>query len=160
MRRGLCIAVSCFFLASVCWSPAQSPSAPASEANVRERLLGSWRLISRDEQSADGKMKTLTDGVGVIMYTSDGHMAVQIMLPDNSEATSNPVKYGNNGYEAYQGTYSIDEKAHTVTHHVQSALVRNLIGKDLTRVYRFDGKRLVLKSSRPDEHWTITWEHN
>jgi len=38
--------------------------------------------------------------------------------------------------------------------------VRSLIGKNLTRVYRFEGKQLILKSSRPDEHWTIAWERN
>ncbi|HYM79430.1 MAG TPA: lipocalin-like domain-containing protein [Candidatus Dormibacteraeota bacterium] len=141
--------------------PAQTATAPTPDAtNIREKLIGSWRLVSRDEQFADGKMQTRTDAVGVIMYTADGHMAVQIMLPEKSEAPDNPVRYQQAGYEAYQGTYTIDEKAHTVTHHVESALVRSLIGKDLTRVYRFEGKQLILKSSRADEHWAIIWEHN
>jgi hypothetical protein len=71
----------------------------------------------------------------------------------------NPVKYDQGGYEAYYGTYDANEQAHTVTHHVQGSLVRALIGKDLTRVYRFSDGQLILKSSRPDEHWTIAWEH-
>ncbi len=35
-----------------------------------------------------------------------------------------------------------------------------LVGKDLPRVYQFstDGQ-LVIKSVRPDEHWSVTWEH-
>jgi hypothetical protein len=37
--------------------------------------------------------------------------------------------------------------------------VRSLIGKDLTRIYTFSGKQLVLTSSRPDESWRIVWEH-
>jgi hypothetical protein len=98
---------------------------------------------------------------GVIMYTRDGHMAVQIMLPEGTNSKgSNPVKYDRGSYEAYYGTYDVDEAAHTVTHHVQGALVRSLIGNNLTRVYRFEGKQLILKSSRADEHWTIAWEHN
>ena len=60
---------------------------------------------------------------------------------------------------AYFGTFEVNEQAHTVTHHVEGALVRSLIGNDLTRVYRFSGNQLVLTSSRPDEHWTIAWEH-
>ena len=56
--------------------------------------------------------------------------------------------------------YEVDEAAHTVTHHVEGALLRSLIGKNLTRVYRFEGRQLILTSSRPDEHWTIAWEHN
>jgi hypothetical protein len=42
---------------------------------------------------------------------------------------------------------------------VEGALVRTLIGNDLTRVYQLSGKQLILKSSRSDEHWTIAWEH-
>jgi hypothetical protein len=161
MSKRMRIAVSLFLVMSALGLPAQTNMAPVPDTtSIRENLIGSWRLISRDEQSADGKMQTRTDAAGVIMYTADGHMAVQIMLPDKSEAPSNPVQYQQAGYEAYQGTYTIDEKAHTVTHHVESALVRSLIGKDLTRVYRFEGKRLILKSSRADEHWTIIWEHN
>ena len=159
MSRRMRIVVPLFLVVSALGLPVQT--APTSETtNIRGKLIGSWRLISRDEQYADGKIQTRTDAVGVIMYTADGHMAVQIMLPEKNEMPSNPVQYQQAGYEAYQGTYTIDEKAQTVTHHVESALVRSLIGKDLTRVYRFEGKRLILKSSRSDEHWTIIWEHN
>jgi len=36
----------------------------------------------------------------------------------------------------------------------------SLVGKDLPRVYQFtaDGK-LSIRSARPDEHWSVTWEH-
>jgi len=161
MKRRLSTAIPWVLMIAACWLPAQTSTSPAIEkGSVRQSLIGSWHLVSRDEQFADGKIKTRTDAVGVIMYTADGHMSVRIMLPENSEAPNNPVQYQRNGYEAYQGTYTVDEKAHTVTHHVESALVRALIGKDLTRVYLFEGKQLILKSSRADEHWTITWEHN
>jgi len=35
-----------------------------------------------------------------------------------------------------------------------------LVGKDLPRVYQFtaDG-HLIIKSARPDEHWSVTWKH-
>jgi hypothetical protein len=48
-----------------------------------------------------------------------------------------------------------------VTHHVQGSNTRDLlVGRDLPRVYQFstDG-HLVIKSARPDEHWSVTWEH-
>ena len=43
--------------------------------------------------------------------------------------------------------------------HVEGALVRTLIGKDLTRVYDFSDKQLTVKSSSPDEHWRVAWKH-
>jgi hypothetical protein len=139
---------------------AQSGGKDSAKENVRARLVGSWRLSWVEEQAPDGKM-VKSEPSGIIMYTLDGHVAVQIMLSDTSKrSVSNPVQYEQGGYEGYFGTYEIDEAAHTVTHHVEGALVRSLIGKDLTRVYRLEGKQLVLKSARPDEHWTIAWEHN
>jgi hypothetical protein len=64
------------------------------------------------------------------------------------------------GFEASFGTYEIDERAHAFTYHVEGALVRTLIGQDLTRVYDFSGKQLIVKSSSPDEHWRVAWEHD
>ena len=55
----------------------------------------------------------------------------------------------------------MDEATHTLTHHVQGSNTRDLlVGKDLPRVYQFtaDGK-LIIRSARPDEHWSVTWEH-
>jgi len=140
-------------------STPQSAEKPDS-ASAKDKLIGAWRLAWEDEQGTDGKMKHIVDHKGTIVYTRDGHMSVQIMLPstDAPRDVDNPVKYDQGGYEAYYGSYEVNEQAHTVTHHVQGALVRALVGKDLTRVYRFSDGQLILKSSRPDEHWTIAWE--
>jgi len=70
-----------------------------------------------------------------------------------------PVQYAQGGYEASYGTYEIDERAHAFTYHVEGALVRTLIGKDLTRIYEFLDKQLLVKSSSPNEHWRVAWEH-
>jgi len=37
-------------------------------------------------------------------------------------------------------------------------LVRSLIGKDLLRAFDISGKRMIVKSARPDEHWRVVWE--
>jgi hypothetical protein len=132
-------------------------SAKTSDGCVRSKLIGAWRLVWDEEQGPYGKTVRLNE-TGVIMYTADGHMAVQIRML-TPRPGSGPVQYEQGGYEGYYGTYEVNEKEHTVTHHVEGALVKDLVGKDLTRVYRFEGKQLVLRSSRADEHWTICWEH-
>lgn len=127
---------------------------------VKQKLIGAWRLAWIEESGAEQTMTRIVDRRGTIVYTRDGHMSVQIMLPQPEDtASGGPVRYDLGGYEAYYGTYEVNEDAHTVTHHVEGALVRALIGQDLTRVYRFSAGQLILKSSRPDEHWTIAWEH-
>ena len=130
-----------------------------AEHAVRDQLIGAWRLVDLEEPDSTGKLPK-ADYDGIITYTRDGHMSVQIMpmTPGTAEAPG-PVKYQSCDHEAYYGNFDIDERAQTGTHHVVGSLVRTLIGKDLTRVYEFSGRQLVLKSSRSDEHWTITWEH-
>jgi hypothetical protein len=153
------IAAMCILVAAAAATIAVAQS--GNQGSVRDKLIGSWRLAWVEEQQADGTMKRSSDRRGTIVYTRDGHMSVQIMLPRGDDVPgNNPVKYDQGGYEAYYGPYEVDEAAHTVTHHVEGAIVRSLIGKNLTRVYSFEGKQLILRSSRPDEHWTIAWEHN
>jgi hypothetical protein len=140
--------------------PAQAPAKASADKNtVRDKLVGAWRLAWEEEPGADGKIARV-ERTGTLLYTRDGHMSVQIMLPTpESSSASGPVQYEQNGYEGYFGTYEVDERARTVTHYVEGALVRSLIGHNLTRVYKFSGKQLILTSSRSDEHWTIAWEH-
>ena len=126
---------------------------------IRERFIGAWRLAWIEEQGADGKTHR-ADCTGLLVYTRDGHMSVQVMYR-NPQAGANaaPVQYAQGGYEASFGTYEIDERAHKFTFHVEGGLVRTLIGKDLTRVFELSGKQLIVKSSSPDEHWRVAWEH-
>jgi Lipocalin-like domain len=88
-------------------------------------------------------------------------MSVQVMYrnpPTGTSAAS--VQYSQGGYEASFGTYEIDEGAHSFTYHVEGALVRTLIGKDLPRAFEFSGKQLIVKSIHPEEHWRGAWEHD
>jgi hypothetical protein len=129
------------------------------EESIQAQLVGAWRLAWVEEQGVDGQLHK-DDRTGILVYTRDGHMSVQIMARDALvPPAAGPVQYEQGGYEGYYGRYDVDERAHSVTHHVEGALVRTLIGHDLTRVYQFSGKQLILKSSRADEHWTIAWEH-
>ena len=126
---------------------------------IRDRLIGAWRLAWLEEQGADGKPHRV-DCSGLLVYTRDGHMSVQVMERNPQVGMpAGPVRYAQGGYEASFGTYEIDERAHSFTYHVEGALVRTLIGKGLTRVYDFSGKQLIVKSSSPDEHWRVVWEH-
>jgi hypothetical protein len=133
------------------------------EAGIRDRFVGAWRLAWLEEEGADGKIRK-PDSSGLLVYTRDGHMSVQVMHQDPqanplSATTAAPVQYAQGGYEASFGTYEIDESTHTFTFHVEGALVRTLIGKDLPRSFEFSGKQLIVKSTRPEELWRVAWEH-
>jgi len=150
--------ILCVVLAAVCGtSQTHSAEKKSPSGSDRERLIGAWHLASIAGQ--DGKLLTAGVPAGMLIYTRDGHMSVQLMYPQPAGALSN--EYVQNGYEASFGSYDINEATHTVTHHVQGANTGDrLVGKDLPRVYQFspDG-RLMIKPAGPDEHWSVTWEH-
>lgn len=123
----------------------------------KEKLIGAWHLVSMEEPGADGKLTHVTDRTGMLIYTRDGHMSVQLMYPESESTVSND--YVRNGYEASFGSYDVNENTHTVTHHVQGSITHGLVDKDLPRVYQLSGNRLIIRSANPGEHWSVTWEH-
>ena len=130
------------------------------DQRIRSPFVGAWRLAWLEEEGADGKVQR-ADCTGLLVYTADGHMSVQVMYRNPQAGTAaGPVQYAQGGYEASFGRYQVDERAHTFTYHVEGALVRTLIGRDLTRVYEFSGKQLIVKSSGPDEHRRVAWERD
>ena len=123
----------------------------------RDRLVGAWKLVALEQPGPDGKVNR-TECCGMFVFTADGHLSVQVMQREPKPQTA-AERYSQGGYEASYGSFVVDENRHTFTFHIDGALVRNLIGKDLQRVYKFQGDRLIVKSARPDEHWRVIWEH-
>ena len=129
------------------------------DEGIRNQLVGAWRLASLEPEGADGKVHT-SDSTGLLVFARDGHISVQVMDRNpQTQTAAGPEQYSKGGYEASFGTYQVDESAHTFTFHVEGALVRTLIGKDLPRAFELSGKQLIVKSTRPDEHWRVVWEH-
>jgi Lipocalin-like domain len=133
-------------------------SQPMSKDDVITRLSGAWRYIG-----------TWVDGVprdrgpsptGMIVYTAGGNMSVQI-APDRprtkagAEATPDEAKAALTGYIAYFGTYTVDERAGTITHH-RTASIQPGDASPLVRAYEFKGDRLVLRP--PGSKQEIVWE--
>lgn len=131
----------------------------ARSGGTQDKLIGAWHLVRIDTTGSDGKTVTVPQPEGMLIYTRDGHMSVQLMYPEARHDLNN--EYVRNGYESSFGTYDIDEATHTLTHHVMGANTGDLlVGKDLPRIYQFtrDG-HLIIRSARSDEHWSVEWEH-
>ena len=108
---------------------------------------------------ADGKIHR-ADCTGLFVFTPDGHASVQVMYRTPAGGNAGSVDYAQGGYEAWSGRYDVDERAQTWTFHVEGALVRGLVGKDLTRLYEFSGNQLIVKPYSPEERWPVTWERH
>ena len=112
-----------------------------------QRLVGSWRYLG---STLDGK--TVERGgspKGIIIYDVHGHMACHV-APDREvtragkEPTGDEAKAALADHIAYFGTYSVDERARTVTHHRQGSVQPGDNG-DVVRGYEFAGERLILR---------------
>jgi len=130
-----------------------------SKPEIQNRFVGAWRLAWLEEPDAGGVVHR-ADCTGLLVYTRDGHMSVQVMYRNaQTGGQGGPVQYAQGGYEASFGRYEIDENSHIFTFHVEGAMVRSLIGKELPRAFELSGDQLVVKSTNPNEHWRVAWEH-
>jgi hypothetical protein len=120
-------------------------------------IVGAYKLAALEEVGTDGTSHG-ADAIGSLVLTRDGRMSVHVMYRDSGSQPGGPVQYAQGGYEASFGRYEVDEQAHSFTYHVEGALVRSLIGKDMKRLYERTGTRLIVKPPTADEHWRVTWE--
>lgn len=154
--KSLYVGVLALLAANLILSPAQTTR---NDAGDRERLIGAWHLVHIHSSGANGAETDAPQPLGMLVYSRDGHVSVQLMYPKPQHDLNN--QYVRDGYEASFGSYEVDEATHTLTHHVQGANTGDLlIGKDLSRIYQFthDG-HLLIRSARSDEHWSVEWEH-
>ncbi len=138
-------------------------SMQSTRGSVRERIAGAWRLESRTVTQANGA--TLLDPVlgqqpvGRLFYDASGHMMLQMMRQGRAQAISvpaNPLEAKNPrivlGYDAYFGTFTVNEAEGTITHRVEGSLFPEDLGKDFRRFYTLDGDTFTLSftSQSPD----------
>ena len=142
---------SLLFLSVVLLS-AGAAAQSADRSSNQNRLIGAWKLVSLEEPNADGQARK-AECDGMFVFTNDGKASVQVMYRNAQTGST----YAQGGYEACYGSYRIDGSS-TFTFHIEGALVRTLIGKDLNRAYKISGSHLTVKSTDPTEHWKIVWE--
>jgi hypothetical protein len=170
MRR-----LATFTLIFICLSPI---SAAPQHTALSKKFVGAWKLVSIEgnPQQLPGFYDRPT---GLLIYDASGRMSAQIVakadrksLPPNNKgrAMAKPEERAAafDSYVAYFGTYTIDAKAGTVTHHIEGNLVPGRQGTDNIRWFEFQGDdRLILipmedgkggTIARKDATYTLRWE--
>src|SRR5271165_3152471 len=116
MKKLLSLGVVCFFIGLNAMTLSGSQDREVN-ANIRDQFVGAWRLAWLEEEGADGRIHR-ADCTGLLVYTRDGHMSVQVMYRNQqAETAAGPMQYAQGGYEASFGRYEIDERAHTFSYH-------------------------------------------
>jgi len=117
-------------------------------------LLGTWRLVSFESRSVDGKVSYPwgKNTLGYIMYNEEGYMFVAIMSANRPKFSSEDLKGGTteekaaaaNTYISYCGRYEV--QGDTVIHHIELSFFPNWVGVDQKRILSFNGDRLSLNT--------------
>jgi hypothetical protein len=164
-----------FFLILFCLA---TTSAAPHPDELSKKFLGAWRLISI-EGNPPGRPNVYDRPIGLILYDPSGRMCVNIVLKADRKpfapyttglltATTEEKAAAFDSYAAYFGTFTVDAKAGTVTHHLEDSLVPGRQGTDNVRWFEFqgdnrlylipieDGKGGVLP--RKDATFKLLWE--
>ncbi len=156
---------------------AATSAAPPPD-DLSKKFLGAWRLVSI-EGNPPGRTNVYDRPTGLIMYDPSGRMCVNIVLKADRKpfapftkglltATTEEKAAAFDTYAAYFGTFTVDAKAGTVTHHLENNLVPGRQGTDNVRWFEFQGdNRLLLTPvedgqggvlARKDATYRLLWE--
>lgn len=129
----------------------QTPGRPLSAS-----MVGTWELLSREDRTASGAPRSEpslgSDPVSLLFFDASGHFAAQFMKRDRS-VVAEPEARGaaaNNsrargGYDAYFGTYTVDDATGTVTTRLSAALSQENVGQSFSRTMEVNGDLLVIR---------------
>lgn len=136
-------------------------------------LIGTWRLLSRIDRDLSGEPvdePTLgSDPLALLFFDGAGNFAAQFMKRDRGAAVAAPVFTGQNnttaigGYDAYFGTYEVDETSGDVHTRLVGGLSPEHVGATMTRNMKVEAGKLVIRltTTTSDDtlvHRTLTWE--
>ena len=133
-------------------------------------LVGTWCLVSCEVRDDAGRVSHPwgPDAVGYLLYTADGHVAVNLMSAGRPRFAGDDIKGGTAAekvlaaetYAAYCGTYEL--RGDVVVHRIEVSFFPNWIGEQ-ERLVELAGDRLTL-GTRPlpvggrEQTFRLVWE--
>jgi hypothetical protein len=132
-------------------------------------LIGVWRLITVEDQEADGSVLYPYGerALGYLIYHPEGYMSATVMSAERPRLSRPSRPFALSAEDAvtvlrtmgsaYCGTYELRDDS-TVIHHVEAALIPNMIGQDEVRPFELRGDRLYVYTLRPTAKTCAIWE--
>jgi Lipocalin-like domain len=169
MKRALYSAAVAVAVTSLLWTSTRI-AAFETQTSQRQGLSGVWALVSLQDLRPNGEALDWMgkNPSGVLIYSPDGRMTLQIMRDPRPStaapiwssdghdllpsASASEIRDAYRGYYAYFGTWDIDQRAHTVTHHVRASLRSSEVDSHYVRPFEVSGEQLQLRYpvSAPD----------
>jgi hypothetical protein len=123
-----------------------------ADDSIRERLIGTWKLLSATREDVASGTKTDFLGAGAtgfISYSPDGRMIVLNTgggrpKPNGAQPTAAEAEALFRSMTSYAGTYAID--GNVITHRVDVSWNETWTGTEQKRIARFEGDRAYLST--------------
>lgn len=123
--------------------------------NLAAAIVGIWTLKSREDIDDAGNIHVDPflgpDPLGILCF-GPSHFAAQFMkrvrsrqenVPSRVQAKNNTA--GVNGYDAYFGSYRVDENAGTISTYIEGSISPENIGKTYVRAARVADDQLFIQ---------------
>ena len=134
-------------------------------APIKERLVGTWGLVSFVSFDASGASRPGAYDSGRIVYDASGQMSAHLMnsanKADTAPATDADRSAAYRRYLGYYGPFMVDELSGIVIHHVTGSSNPSWVGSDQVRYFELsaDNNKLTLSlKNRGRVTSTLTWE--
>lgn len=145
---------------------------PQPETEIRDRIVGTWRLVSTEETLKDGTTRPFPafgpHAKGFLMYQHDGYVCAVLANPDSIKSdnpghpTPGEKAAAADGTFSYSGRYEIDATQEAIIHLPEVASDPGYVGSRQIRPYRFECEYLIFSDVEKDDpavaRWKIVWE--
>ena len=155
---------------------AQAATTMAAE---RKKFIGMWKLISgesKDQITGEVLYPWGRNPFGRLLYDEAGRVFVQLLNPNRrsvggasnrgaaaaiASASVDEMRDMLTGFNAYFGTFDVDQAGGTVIHHLQSALIPSWVGTDQRRRYEFSAAgELILLNTASRADYRLVWRRD
>lgn len=159
MRKSFCLVPVAFCLAVITLQ---------AQASVKDRLAGSWELVSFENIAADGTRRPGAYDRGQIFYDAAGRMSAQLMnsanKADQTPQTDEARAAAYRRYLGYYGPFVVDEAKGIVTHIVEGSSNPSWVGSRQVRYYELtpDNQQLTLsvRDASGRTTGTLVWKRS
>ena len=153
--------------------------ADARSAAERKKFIGMWKLIAGESKDQITEAVSHPWGrtpFGRLLYDDAGRVFVQLMNPGRrtvggvsnrgaaaaiASSSADDLREMLTGFNAYFGTFDIDQAAGTVIHHLESALIPSWVGTDQRRRYEFSAAgELILLNTASGADYRLVWQRD
>src|SRR5438309_1575541 len=164
-------------ITALSWAPlAHAATGSAAE---RKKFIGMWKMISgesKDQVTGAISYPWGKNPFGRLLYDQAGRVFVQLMNPGRrsvggvsnrgaaaaiASASADDMRAMLTGFNAYFGTFDVDQDSGTVIHHLQSALIPSWVGTDPRRKYEFSGPdEFVMLNTASEAAYRLVWHRD